>query len=350
MILKINGHNLNYFNSFTLNLVYNSVASSFSFNFVFEPANELHRSLFKPGTYHKCVLEHNGEVLITGIILSHSFSLSDTKEAASLAGYSLPGVLEDCEIPTTLYPLQSDGLSLRQIAEKFIKPFNLKLVVENENSNTPYYKSVSDKADEKIEVSTAYETQSIKEYLNEIAAQKNVTLSHDSSGNLLLTRAKTNLKPLMEFNGNIPGTKIALSFDGQSMHSIITVQKQADSDGGNAGESSVNNPYASVYRPKVLSQTSGTDINTQEAARNALGYELAKIRLTITTDRWEINGKIIKPNNIVSVQSDELYLYKKSNWFIESISFTGNESSTTAVLTCVLPEVYNNSTPKNIFN
>lgn len=350
MLLKINGKNVEFFNRFNLSLIYNAVASAFSFDYVYEPDNPLHKEIFKPGSFFPCTVEHNGELLITGTTLSDSKTFGPTSELASLAGYSKTGLLQDCKIPPSLYPLQSDGLSLKQIAEKLIKKFGIKLIVENQKATTAYYKDVDEIVKELLSTSTAYETQSIQEYLTEIAVQKNVLLTHDEKGNLVLTRAKTDLDPIMDFNGNAPGTTITLSFDGQGMHSHITVQKQADSDGGNAGEFTITNPYVPVYRPDVITQTSGSDVDTELVARNALAAELSKIKLTIQTDRWEIGGKIIRPNNTISVVAPHLGLYEKKKWFIESVNFVGDQTKAVATINAVVLEAYNNQNPKKYFN
>ena len=62
-----------------------------------------------------------------------------------------------------------------------------------------------------------------------------------------------------------------------------------------------------------------------------------------------VKGFIIKPNNIITVQDPELYLFESSKWFIEAVTLTGDEKGNTAVLTCVLPQVYDNSKVVNIF-
>jgi prophage tail gpP-like protein len=80
-----------------------------------------------------------------------------------------------------------------------------------------------------------------------------------------------------------------------------------------------------------------------------LSQELKNIKLTINLDRWEIDGKLIKPNSIIAVKNPEIYLFQKSNWFIESVRFIGDEKQRTATLTCVLPSVYDGSTPSYIF-
>lgn len=340
---RINIRTIQFFNNFTLDLKYDSIASAFAFSFFFDPNDPAQAELACVSHFHEAQVYYNDELLITGYILSESFTSVSSKELVSFSGYSLTGVLGDCQIPPSLYPLQSDGLTLRQIANKLITPFKLKMVVDD---------SVSSKMDIAYEKTTAQETQSIADYLTELAAQRNIVLSHTAKGELLFTSAKTNLRPILHFDtdNSIPYTSMKMDFSGQGLHSEITVIKQASKKGGNAGQATVINPFVPiVYRPKVVVQSSGDDNQTQEAAMNALSEELKNITLTIETDRWDVDGKIIQPNNIVSVINSEIYIYKKVNWFIESIKFVGNSEKTTATITNVLPEVYNNKMPQNIF-
>lgn len=345
MILKIDdrirNRKVEFFNNFTLNLKYDSVASSFSFNFLYDSNNKEHVELGVIGHYHIGKLEHNGQLLVTGYILSQGFTDSGKKQLANFSGYSLPGVLEDSNIPTILYPLQFDGLSLLQIARKLVDRFDLKVIVDP---------SVSSRINKVYDVSTANEKQSIKQYLSELASQRNIILSHDEKGNLLFTQSKATQKPILNFDGGIPFTEMILTFNGQVMHSEITVMKQASSDGGNAGEATIKNPYVPfVYRPKVMVQNSGDDNDVSTTASMALAKELKGLKLVIKTDRWEVDGKIIKPNNIITVKNPNISLFKSSNWFIESVGLVGNEKKTTATLTCVLPEVYNGKVPEYLF-
>jgi prophage tail gpP-like protein len=197
---------------------------------------------------------------------------------------------------------------------------------------------------------TAGESDTIKAYLQKLASQKNIIMTHNEKGQLVFTEAKAKQKAVFHFEKNMPGTSMSLSYNGQAMHSHITVVKQASSKGGNAGESTIRNPFVPfVYRPKVMTQTSGDDIDTAQAAKNALAEELKNIAVTIVTDRWKIGDSIIKPNHIVTIQNPDIYLYEKTEWFIESVDFSGDAQKKTATIKLVLPEVYNGRTPKYIF-
>lgn len=345
MNVKINHRlgveDIKFFNEFELTLKYDAVGSTFGFSAYFDPKNRTHAEIFCVSHFHEAIVEHNGELLVTGYMLSQVFNNKSEKQLAHIGGYSKPGTLEDCNIPPSIFPLQSDGLNIKQIAEKLIAPFKLKMVIDDE---------VKSDMNKVIKKTTAEPTQTIKDYLTELTTQKNIIMSHNEKGDLLFTKAKTNLKPILRWDGGVPITDLSLNFNGQEMFSDITVMKQSSTDGGNAGEYSIKNPYCPiVFRQKNVIQSSGDDISIKETAMNALAAQLKGITLTLTLDRWELDGKLIRPNNIVNIKSPENFIYNPTDFFIESVTFSGDEKKQTCVLTCVLPEVYNRKTPKNIF-
>jgi prophage tail gpP-like protein len=347
MELKINDRlkvrTIKYFNEVQVESKYDSIASAFSFNFYFDPENHDHEELACVSHYHEAILEHDGQKILHGYIVKQDFKDSSIKEMASFSGYSLPGFLGDCNIPPEIYPLQFDGLTLKQIAQKLIKPFNLKMVIDP---------LVEDRMNIQYNKTSAEPTQAIADYLIDLAAQRNIIVSHDTQGRLLFTQLGTKGVPVLSVTEGLIGTEMTMSFNGQDIHSHITVMKQADSEGGNAGQYTIRNPFVPVartYRPKTIIQNSGDNTSTKLAAQNALAAELKNIVLTISVDRWELNGVFIKPNSLISVKNKKLYIYKKTNFFVESVTYKGNSESQTAVLTCTLPACYDGTAPFNIF-
>lgn len=350
---RIRVREMRFFNEFKMSLIYDSMASSFSFNFYFDPNNKDHAELACVSHIHECSMKYDGELVLTGYMLSQGFVSAPERQLASIGGYSKPGVLEDCDIPTSNYPLQSDGLTLRQITQKIIAPYDIGLAVSpiaQRDSATIF--TSEEKTDKVIEKSTAAESQNIKDYLTTLATQKNIIFSHTPEGKLLITEANTKGAPIFEIGTDkgIPVTTATMTYNGQPMHSQITVIRQTDEDDGNAAEYTIKNPFVPiVFRNKVVVLTSGNDITIQEAARNELGKEIKNIKLVVTIDRWTVNGKLIRPNNTIRVKDRSLFLYEPTLWFIEQIDFTGDASKETAVLTCCPTSAYNNSTPKNYF-
>lgn len=342
MILKVNNNQFDYWDSIEVTLRFDSVASSFSFSGYFNPNNPDHRELYRPLSYHAATIEYEGQRLITGTLITPGFSSEAQPQLATLAGYSVTGVLEDCEIPTSAYPLQNNGVSLKQIADKLCKPFGIKVVVDA---------AATKKANETYTVSTADHKQSVKATLAELASQKNLVLTHDAMGNLLITIANTAQQPVYNFiPGNAPdGTQMRLSVDGQRMHSSIHVIGQPTVDNPNARQSTVTNPYVSTFRPRIVRQTSSNNNDAQPGARNYLSEELKAIKLNIDIVGWVLGGSIIRPGSIITVKDPALYLYNTTRFFVEEVTYHKSANEERATITCVLPECYNNETPKNIF-
>ena len=350
IVLKISDRfrdrKVEFFNDFQINLIHNSIGSTFSFNFYFDPFNEEHKEFAAPH-YHTVTLEFNGEPFFRGTITNQKFRRSSKKQLASIGGYSITGVLQDSQIPTEIYPLQSVGISLASICRKVLRPFDIGLVIDD---------NVLAKANKVIPKTTSNNTQTVQDYLSTIAKQQNIILTSDEVGNLRLTESLTNQEPILEFDFTkeviIPGTDFELNYNGQGMHSTVTTMRQASSKrGSNSGQQTLRNPLVigSVVRPKVSSQSSGDDNDTRSAVKRELANDIKGVTLTITTDRWVVDGKILRPNNLIAIYDPELFLYRRTLWFIESISFTGDNIKTIATINCVLPEVYNNETPVNIF-
>ena len=337
MILKINNKEFDFFNNVNVQMTFDGIASSFSFDAVFNPEDEEHKKLFRPLRYSKIEIEHNGETLITGRKIGSGFKSAAKKTTSTINGYSLTGVLNDCTIPLSVYPLQADGLTLKEVAEKLLKPFDIAVVIDS---------AVKDAANAVLETTEAKATGSVASYLTTLAAQKSIIVSHTSRGALLLTEAKPNRRPVGDLSNAIEKT---LSANGQQLHSYIAVLKDATITGGNAGEEELDNPLIDSFRPKVAEQKSGTDVDTELVAKQIRAAELKAITLTIKLDSWMLGDKVLRPNIIVSVHDHEIYLYNKTNWFVQSVTLLGNEKEQTAVLKCVLPEVYTLKTPSNPF-
>ena len=345
---RIKDRRVDFFTRFNISLRFDSFGSAFSFEAPFNYKNQDHVDMFCIGHYHVVKIEYNGKRFLTGYLIDNGFSSEPTKQLVTFGGYSLAGVLEDCNINTDNYPLQMDGLTLSEIVDRLVKPFNVSYRIDP---------SVSSEMNSAFDKATAEPTQTIKDFITKLAGQKNIIITNNESGQLVFTRANTNKSPILDFDNSleqsIPFTKMQLGFNGQGMHSHITVVKQQDEDGGNAGEDTVRNPFvfpSAVFRPKVVTQSSGDDIDTAKAARNILSNELKNLKLTISTDRWEdINGDIIKPGNIVTVKNPEIYLFKKIPWFIEQVIFRGDQAAFTTEIVCSLREVYNGQTPEYIW-
>lgn len=350
MELRIGSRKIDLYNAVSVTLPYDAVASTFGFQYYFDPENADHRELFRPAQYKTVTVYHQGELLLTGTLLNHSFEDGPERTLVSVSGYSKSGVLEDCEIPQSVYPIQSNGLNLEQIARQVAKPFGVGVRVAP---------AVAKACSVALKGVLAKNGQSAKEFLTELAGQRHVMVSHDEQGNLLLTEANTTQPPVQHFEKGMPGLRMGLTFEGQRMHSGVTMiksQTKGRKDGthkkGNAGKASYDNPYvpASVVRPRVNRQTSARTIDTDMAARNMLSDELRGLPLSIQMEGWQLGGKLARPDQIITVTNPAMQIYTPTRFYVAAVDLAGDHESETCTLTCVLPSVFGREAPKNIFS
>lgn len=338
MKIKINDKYYVFFNDFALSSSLDSVASSFSFTARFDPKSDENRDLFRPLSFHKVEFFNNAnQLFFTGTIVSHKFDSKMDSDLVQLSGYSLPGILEDCTVPYSAYPLESSSSSLKEITQKILKNFNLTLRIDNsvsKEANMPYKKSV------------AKPEGSIKDYISKLAAQRNIIVSHDRHGRLLFFRPDANAKPVQFYNKSNT-TAMSLDVNGQGMHSELTILRQpAGKDGGNATPvDTLKNNMVKKFRPTVQLMTEGEETDTKAAVQNYLADELKNIKVSININRWD--GMFT--GDIIEIENDELYINKRTRFMVESTTINENSDGRTMSISAVLPESFIGTTPKNIF-
>lgn len=364
MILKINdrftNRSISYFANVNVDRKYDSFASTFQLSYYFDPTNQEHIEFSCVSHYHICTLiDDSGKTILTGYIISIDFEDKSSPVLVRISGYSLPGVLEDCDIapvvpekfmrntkePLMPYALQFYNLTLAELARNLVAPFGIKIIIDS---------SVVDEMNTKYEETEAKESQSIKSFLSELASQKNIIITHNEFGNLVFQRPSSKQKPVFDFTEEtISNVKMKLSFNGQGVHSQITVMKQHSiEEDGIAEQKTINNPYVTtVFRPKVykLTQKSAGPDDSNEAAINLRAKELQALSLTIELDRWVLDDKMLKPGQIITVKNPNVYLFKKTNWFIQAITLSEDKDKSTALLKCCIPEAITGEEPKYIF-
>jgi len=364
MILQINdrftNRRVSYFTNVSIDLKYDAFASTFQLAYYFDPANKEHVEFSCVSHYHICtLLDDSGKRILTGYILSIDMDDSSTVTLVRISGYSLPGVLEDCDIAPTVpaqftrglknpllpYALQFYNLTLKQLAENLVAPFGIKVVI---------HPSVATEMNTKYEETEAKENQNIKSFLSELASQKNIIITHNEFGNLVFQRPSARQKPVFAFTPEtISNVKMRLSFNGQGVHSQITVMKQSSIEqDGIEEQETLYNPYVTtVFRPKVhkITQKSTGPKDSNEASVNLRAKELQNLGLNIELDRWILNDRLLMPGQIITVTNPRVYLFKPTNWFIQAITLNEDKDKNTATMKCCIPEAITGEEPKYIF-
>lgn len=337
MKIKVNGDYYINFNDFSLSSSLDSVASSFSFTSFFDIENADHKKFFRPLSFHKVEFFNDAnQLFFTGTIVSHKFNSTENPEMVTLSGYSLPGVLEDCTIPYSSYPLESLGSSLKEIASRVLQPFGIGYKIFTEvarECSLPYTKSVAEPSE------------SVKEYLSKLASQRNIIISHDRHGRLVFFKPNKNAKPIRSYTEENT-SNISLDVDGQGLHSKLTILRQPSKDGSNlTPEDTISNPMIKVFRPTVEVLSSGEETDTKSGVENFMADELKNIKVKIELDRWD--GMMT--GDIIEVHNHEVFLFNTSRFMVMSTTINEGTEGRTMSIDAVLPEAFSGGEPKNIF-
>jgi len=356
MKVKINGRDCNFFTEGKVTRTLDSIASTFSFKARFNPENDDHKELFKPMQFQKIEIFSSVEknkLILTGTILSYAFLSDQKNNLVGISGYSKCGILEDVTIPPKHYPLESNGLSLKEVATKLAGYYGIK-VITGRNATNVNVKSVKVDEDETetknksnviLKNTVASPTDSIRGYLSKLTAQLNILLSHDEYGNIILYKPSDKMKPRYFLNkGNC--LTMSSSYNCQGMHSDIScVTQPSDDNAGVTTEDTIQNPLIGLYRPTTKTLSSGDDVDTSNAANTELSNELKNISIKAV-----MKGLFddIEPGEIVNIHNHEIYSFAYSRYMVAEVSFSFNESAETTELSLVLPETFTGKIPANI--
>lgn len=338
MKIKINGNWFTFFDDIAVSYKLDSIASTFSFKARFNPENASHRDVFRPLAYNTVeIFDNDDNLLFTGTSLNTGLASSNVRSLQVINGYSKSGILEDCSIPYSSYPLEKSNVSLKDIVEVLVSDFDISYVIDPSAANDMnlVYKKT-----------TAQPSESIKNFIAKLAAQRNIIMSHDEKGNLLFFKPDFSALPKLFLNEENT-VSMGLKVNGQAMHSTISVIRQPDKDNSSiAPVDTINNSLIGKNRTIVKVLSSGEETATKKAADNVLAEELKNISILVQLKRIEN----VKVGDTVEVLNPEIYIFERAKLVVSSISVKENNSVEEMALTLVLPETFTGMDPINIFD
>jgi len=328
--MRLEFKNKDYINisEYNITLKYDSIAHIFDFRTQLDILDYILE-------YPECKFYDN-DLLLTGTILSPNKKVSNKPEFLRYTGYGIAGVLQDCPIPISLYPLQFDNLSLLDITKILLEPFGLNYIFTSnilDDLNKKY---------KKVDISPEMK---IKQILNNLASQRNIILTSNNFGEIVYTRYdKTKFRPVAYFEEGKEGlSNLSLSMNAQALHSEITVIKEASKDNPDAGQFTITNPYVDVFRPTVKILNSGDIFDVEKAARNELSKELSNIKITFRSTVF------VNAGNTISLLSPKIGINKPTELFVQQTVIKKEvKEQDSYILTCLLPDIFSDNEVINI--
>ena len=89
----------------------------------------------------------------------------------------------------------------------------------------------------------------------------------------------------------------------------------------------------------MVEMTSGENTSATTVAEAARANEYLSNVITVSLDRKRLlNDVLAYPGQIITVTAPGAYVLKKTRFFVRRVGIREDESSETAVLTCIYPE------------
>ena len=327
MKIKINGKFYNHFNNLNIKFNLDSFASVFTF---FAYFNKENKEIFKPLSYPTVEIFKDNELLLTGNLVSYSFSSSAEPQLVKVSGYSKAGILEDVSIPFSFYPLEKNNKSLVEIANELLRAFKINLINSTNAANLVYEKTITDPSSTPAS------------YISKLASQRNIIISHNKKGDIVFKEININSKP----KKIAAVTSSSFKADGRKFHSEVNVIRQPSDDNANSETFDKQSGLISNFRPITKKMSSGEDAETDKAASNLLAKELKSLQLTLNFSEIDYS---LNNGDIINYKNEDLFIFRETKFIISSITYNEKKGSETMSLTCLLPESFTGKTPKNLF-
>ena len=335
--LNIDGKRFRFWSTMKITRSIDSM-SVIGFTAPFEVDNQAFRDTFRPFSFQRLTVLVGGEPLFTGTMLTAIPTVGVDRKSVAVNGYSLPGVLRDCPLPSSAFPLEFNGQGLRDIARSAVSHFGLS--VEFSAQQGPVFERVA-----------ADPVKKVQQFLIDLADQRNFVVSSTPEGRVLFWRSVTPGNPVARLEqGSPPILTILPQFDPQKYYSHITGLAPAFL-GVEGSKYTVKNPrLEGVIRPFTFKGEDTTDGDIKEATEAKAGYMFGgAVAYTVTLATWrDPQGKLWEENTTITLLAPGAMIYSEYEFLIRSVTLSRDENSDIAELSLVVPGVFDGQIPETM--
>lgn len=299
---------------------------------------DIYNETFQALSYKQASIYFGKDLFFDGIMLAPVRDTEPNSKILSLTLYPRCGVLSDCTFPVSIYPIEYNGLTLKDIAEEAARIFGIK--VEFIGDPGAAFEKVAPEP-----------TTKILDFLVGLAKQRGFLITNNVSGDLLIWKAEITDSLAFFKEGEIPFISCSPSFSPQNYYSEITGLTPATET--KAAETYTwKNPFLkNVFRPFTAEVDDIEDSDLQasvEALAGRMFGSVAKYNLQINSLRNK-DGIFFKKNKIITAIAPNSDIFIEFDFLIEQSILTRNdESADNASIDLVLPGAYTGSLPEVI--
>ena len=333
----IDGKKFTAFTSYSINLSYDSF-DTFSFTTPYDPSLTALSEAVLPFSFKPCEVFYNDVLMFKGTLLTPNPELTDKSSEITLQGYPLCGVLNDCMIPPTKYPLQCQGINMKGIADAACDPYSIPVIFDGEIGDA--FSEVSIEPTEKI-----------LDFLSRLAKQRNLLFTNNEKGQLVFFNASTQSAFVSFVEGKMPLTKITPHFNAQQFYSHITGFGKTDAEYPSLSYTFenkylINKGIIRHHSLTIEDAESSSDIeNATKAHAGRMFADCINFELSCENHVNE-NKEIFTKGMTVCVLAPSAMITRETNFIAKNVKLSRTVEGKTATLTLVLPGAYTGEIPE----
>ena len=333
----IDGKKFTGFTSYSINLSYDSF-DTFSFSAPYDPNLTGLSEIIVPFSYRPCEVFYNDVLMFKGRLLTPNPELTDTSSEITLQGYPLCGVLNDCMVPPTKYPLQCNGINMKGIAEAACNPYGIPVIFDG------------DIGDNFSEVSIE-PTDKILDFLSRLAKQRNLLFTNNEKGQLVFFNPKAESTFVTFVEGRKPLTAIKPQFNAQNFFSHITGFGKTDAEYPSLSYTFENKYLINkgIIRHHSLTiddaETSSDIENATRAHAGRMFADCISFELSCEHHTNE-NNEVFTKGMTVGVSAPSAMISGETKFVARNVKLSRTVEGKTATLTLVLPGAYSGEIPE----
>ncbi len=315
---------------------------AFRLRSVWEPQNQVFREVFKPFSYQTVAFFEGGELLFNGTMIDISPNLEPTRRTIDAAGYSAPGVLNDCTPPISSLPLEGDKQDLNQIAATLLDPFGIGLNFDGDPG--PAFDREAIEPNGKILA-----------YLIKLSKQRGLIITDTPEGNCRFY-TETGSEPLVATieDGDEGILAIRPMFNTQNYFSHISGQGSTffslvGADPGSA-YTVVNPRLSGVLRPHTFTPDDTLYGDTKSAVEAKSGRMFSEaVAYSLQVIGWnDPDGKLWSPGTRIKITAPGAMIYEPYEFLIRAVQYQATATKRLATLTLVPPGVFRGQIPERM--
>lgn len=334
--VKIQGQKFAFFSSFSLTQEIDSF-DTFNFNAPFNPDELIYREAFRPFSYKPCEVYYGSDLLFNGTLLAPASASTPEINPLSISGYPKCGVLNDCTLSISKYPMEFNDQDLQQITDSIISDYGISSDFQSSAGNK--FKKVA-----------LDPSKDVLRFIIELAAQRGLLVSNNSNGDLLFWQTRNEAITATLEEGETPFISCVPNFNPQQFYSHVTgimPAKQGISSEKHTVENNflINKGITRHYN-FTLSDVAKQDLqNSVKIKAGKMFADAMQWTLTVWGHRNK-DGNLYEKNTFISVKAPRAMIYQDTKFLIKSLTMTRDENGgDSTTMSIVLPESYSGSIP-----